>query len=132
LDLEVYPGGGAVNCERVYGGNCVPPTPEVRNRFTAAWTTPWNVLVQATWRYASGVDQIASDFPVDIDDCDYIDLAAIWTATAWLTARVGVNNLFDTDPPIIDDGDAWGNGNTFPGFYDHLGQYWFLGASVHF
>ena len=46
--------------------------------------------------------------------------------------RAGVNNLLDTAPPITDNGvTARNNGNTYPGAYDALGQYWFLAASFH-
>lgn len=131
-EMEQYPGAVVERCEGVYGGVCSPPTPEVRNRFTTAWTTPWNFSVQVTWRHTSGVDQVYTTTPVDIHDADYVDLGGTWTATDWLTARIGVNNLFDIDPPIIDTGAAFGNGNTIPGNYDHLGQYWFLGASMRF
>jgi outer membrane receptor protein involved in Fe transport len=49
------------------------------------------------------------------------------------TIRAGVNNMFDKDPPITDNGATdRNNGNTYPGIYDHLGQYWFLGATVQF
>ncbi len=49
-----------------------------------------------------------------------------------LTFRVGVNNLFDKDPPLI-GADEIGNGlfgenNTYPQIYDTLGR--FLHASV--
>jgi len=132
-EQEEYPGAGAESCEGVYAGSCGTPTPEYRNRFTAAWTTPWNVVAQLTWRHVSDVDQIESNSPVDIDALDYVDLAAYWTATDWVTVRAGINNLFDIDPPIVDNGvSARNNGNTYPGGYDHLGQYWFLGASVQF
>ena len=43
--------------------------------------------------------------------------------------RVGCNNLFDKDPPIIGTTDIpappVGNGNTFPGYYDSLGRFIF-------
>jgi outer membrane receptor protein involved in Fe transport len=46
-----------------------------------------------------------------------------------VTLRLGVNNIFDKDPPIIGastlPGPPAGNGNTFPQVYDSLGRYIF-------
>ncbi len=54
-----------------------------------------------------------------------------WQATEILMLRVGVNNVFDKEPPLSADvGTGTGNGNTFPGTYDALGRYWFMGVSV--
>ena len=56
---------------------------------------------------------------------DYSDRARI---------RVGVNNVLDRAPPVVGSGSAGpsigGNGNTFPGLYDALGRYVFIGLSV--
>ena len=66
---------------------------------------------------------------------DYFDLAAIWDVTDYATIRLGVNNLTDEAPPLAGNKagpSINGNGNTFPGFYDALGRYWFIGASIGF
>jgi outer membrane receptor protein involved in Fe transport len=52
-----------------------------------------------------------------------------------LDLRFGVNNIFDRDPPIVDNANLpgiIGNGNTFPQVYDFAGRYIFAGASVRF
>jgi len=122
-----------VDCEGVYGGACGPPLPDFRNRFTATWVTPWDALVTATWRHIGEVDQIQTNVPVDIDAQDYFDLAGIWNVTDFAALRAGVNNVMDEEPPITDNGSTLrNNGNTYPGVYDHLGQYWFLGVSFQF
>ena len=49
---------------------------------------------------------------------------------AWLDHHVAQG--FDVFV-ITDNGSTLrNNGNTYPGIYDHLGQYWFLGATVNF
>ena len=132
-EQEEYDGAGVVDCEGVYGGACGPPLPDFRNRFTATWVTPWDALVTATWRHIGEVDQIQTNVPVDIDAQDYFDLAGIWNVTDFAALRAGVNNVMDEEPPITDNGSTLrNNGNTYPGVYDHLGQYWFLGVSFQF
>jgi iron complex outermembrane recepter protein len=58
-----------------------------------------------------------------------------------LRMQIGVNNVFDKQPPIVSDGGGgFGsdcpvgscNGNTFPGIYDALGRYFFAHATVQF
>jgi outer membrane receptor protein involved in Fe transport len=47
-----------------------------------------------------------------------------------LNLRIGVNNIFDKDPPV--QGLSIGNGNTFPQMYDSMGRYLFAGFTVDF
>jgi outer membrane receptor protein involved in Fe transport len=47
-----------------------------------------------------------------------------------LNLRLGVNNIFDKDPPL--QGLSLGNGNTYPQVYDALGRYMFAGFTVDF
>jgi outer membrane receptor protein involved in Fe transport len=131
-----YDGAEIIECQGVYGGSCGTPLPELRNRFTTTWMTPWDVTLNLTWRFLDKVDQISTDLPnipVEIDSQSYFDLAGTWTVTDYASVRLGVNNLLDEDAPIVPQGaTARENGNTYPGIYDHLGQYWFVGATVQF
>ncbi|MFO1187230.1 MAG: hypothetical protein U1E87_07120 [Alphaproteobacteria bacterium] len=50
-----------------------------------------------------------------------------------VVARLGVNNLADTDPPLFTYNPAGTtNGNTFPQIYDTFGRYIFGGITVDF
>ena len=89
------------------------------------------------WRYMSSVDQIGTNLPpTKLDAMNYIDLAGTWDASKYvegLVVRAGINNVFDEEPPFVPQGvTARENGNTYPGVYDALGQYMFLGASIKF
>ena len=132
---EEYPGTGAVSCEGLYGDACSAPLPKYRNRFTTTWTTPWRVILNLSWRFIDSVSMIntvTAANRIDIDSMNYFDLAAEWDVTDYATLRAGVNNLLDTSPPITDNGVTLrNNGNTYPGSYDQLGQYWFLSATFH-
>jgi outer membrane receptor protein involved in Fe transport len=132
---EEYPGTETESCDGLYGESCETPLPEYRNRLTATWVTPWNVTMNVAWRYTSEVKMVsgvpAAD-SIDIDSFHYFDLAAIWDITDWVSVRGGVNNILDEEPPITQNGVTLrNNGNTYPGAYDALGQYWFLAASFH-
>ena len=87
-----------------------------------------------TWRYIGEVEQKFTANPEnDLDAVNYIDLAGTWAVTDWATLRAGVNNITDEEPEYVSQGiTARENGNTYPGVYDALGQYWFVGFSVEF
>ncbi|MGA7712326.1 MAG: TonB-dependent receptor, partial [Rhizomicrobium sp.] len=67
-----------------------------------------------------------------IADYDYIDLAGSWMVRDSVQLSLGVNNIFDKDPPLLaTGGQTVGptlnlNGNTFDGIYDSLGRYMFV------
>lgn len=66
---------------------------------------------------------------------DYVDLNASWQATKNVRLSLSVNNAMDKDPPIVGNtiGTTSGNsGNTFPQFYDTIGRYYTVGATVRF
>jgi Outer membrane cobalamin receptor protein len=144
------------DCKGLYGNTCTTPTPEWRHTFTATWNTPWRDLsLTAAWRYTDSVtlDSLDSNPNLDgtqggactvsnacisntdakIDSRDYIDLSASMALTEQVSLRLGINNVLDTDPPIIGQSNAsGGNGNTYPQMYDALGRYMFATATIQF
>jgi outer membrane receptor protein involved in Fe transport len=86
------------------------------------------------WRYIGEADQTQTGLPPqNLDAVSYIDLAGSWNVTDYATIRAGINNLFDEEPEYVPQGStARENGNTYPGIYDALGQYLFIGATVQF
>ena len=74
----------------------------------------------------------------EIKAYNYFDLAMTYKVKDGLALRAGVNNVLDTDPPLVDannlaiSGPPFGNGNTFPGFYDSLGRNIFVGLTANF
>ena len=64
-----------------------------------------------------------------------MDLSAAVKLMDKMTFRVGVNNVFDKDPPIIGGSNLpsiAGNGNTFPQVYDALGRFMFAQLTMQF
>ena len=69
---------------------------------------------------------------------NYLDVSGSVDVKEFLTLRLGVNNLFDKDPPITVAGTFSDcptgicNGNTYAQVYDTLGRYIYLHASMKF
>jgi iron complex outermembrane receptor protein len=140
------------DCAGLYGSECGVPTPHFRTVTRVTWNTPWNLTASLRWRYngpvsldqiqpnallASGaVDNQANE--ANIHSYNYFDLAFTYKVKDGLVLRTGMNNIFDLDPPIVDSnsigisGPPFGNGNTFPGFYDTLGRNIFVGLTANF
>jgi outer membrane receptor protein involved in Fe transport len=133
-DTQELSNAPKTECAGIFGGVCGFPTPEYRNNFRATWVTPWSVTASAQWRYIDEVDEIDNIRP--LKEANYFDIAAIWDVTEWVSVRAGVNNVTDEAPPIVGSNQSGssinGAANTFPGMYDSLGQYYFLGATLTF
>ncbi|WP_136163769.1 TonB-dependent receptor domain-containing protein [Sphingomonas flavalba] len=143
--LPGSPQSDIYDCAGLYGGLCGRPRPEWRHKFTTTWNTPWDLSVGVTWRYTSAVNIAStSSQPAlngsyalvdkELGSRSYFDLTVGYEIRKDFNLRVGVNNIFDRDPPLttstaIEDG---GNGNTYPQYYDAMGRYFFAGASVNF
>ena len=61
---------------------------------------------------------------------NYIDLAASFDVDERMTINAGVNNLFDTQPPVL--GAQAEQSNTRPSFFDVLGRDFFVGVNFRF
>ena len=132
-DQQELAGAPTVACVGMWGSVCGFPTPDIRNKLRAIWTTPWDVTLTGMWRYFSAVDDYNET--IELESVSYLDVSAIWHARESLEVRGGVSNVMDVDPPIAGNGagpSISGNGNTFPGMYDALGRYWFVAAGVTF
>jgi outer membrane receptor protein involved in Fe transport len=125
------------DCVGIYGGGtCGTPTPKWRHRARVTWTAPWDFDVALTWRYYGSVDYVddsnTTRLDYTFDPEHYIDIAGNVYLPNDVKLRLGVNNVFDNDPPISASVGTTGNGNTFPQTYDSLGRYVFVGATVDF
>ncbi len=145
------PGSPVLNCVGDFGKVCqgtgTPqsgPLPSFRSKLRVTWTTPLpGFEFSVNWRYIgpSTVDPIPNTpAGADCADChihayNYFDLAAQYRFRDRYTLRVGVNNVFDRDPPVIGQGElpgTVGSGNTYPQVYDPLGRYLFMGLTADF
>jgi outer membrane receptor protein involved in Fe transport len=145
LDIEPLTGAPHYDCVGLYGPTCGVSTPKWSHKARVAWTTPWNIDLSATWRFKDKVqiETTSSDPGISggvrqsdkvLGKANYLDLAGSYTYNK-ITARVGVNNVFDKDPPLIGANSVpsvLGSGNTLPQVYDALGRYIFFGLTADF
>jgi iron complex outermembrane recepter protein len=138
------------DCAGLFGNAnfCGTPNPKWRHRARLSWTTPVEGLgVSVAWRYFSAVKYSKSSsnpylsgvvFPeeAELGGQSYFDLSASWRLRDSYTVRFGVNNVFDKEPPLVGSTaggtDVRYNGNTYPGVYDALGRYVFMGITADF
>ena len=129
-ELQALPGEKPFDCLGLFFPTCLPTVPELRSSLRGTWTTPWNLVVSGQWRYIDDVAMhemiVGNPQHTKVDAQNYFDLALLWDINDDTVLRLGVNNLFDEEPPIV----LLGDGNTLPAMYDPLGQYWFLGLSI--
>jgi len=134
-DFTPFLGAATDECEGKFVGNCGQPTAEYRHRAIATWNTPVEGLrANITWRHFGGVENDASPESAiegTLPAANYFDLSGSWEFMEGITARAGVNNIFEDSFPIsVSGGPASnGNNNTFPGIYD-TGRFFFFGLNI--
>lgn len=154
------PGQEIYNCAGYFGlvctaGNASAPLPKWRHRIQFGWDSPMNDFgLVLTWRHLNGVkfDGNSTD-PVlnapcggpcgDLSEAtipgfDYFDLAARIAVRPGVDLNVGVLNIFDKDPPVLDtsalgvSAPPYGNANTYPQTYDSLGRVIFANLTLRY
>lgn len=138
-------GPRSFNCAGYFGSQCGTPSPKWRHKARVTYTAPSGPSVSLAWRYFGKVDNDTQNPDTDllrptyagalpgnrlISSQSYFDLAASLPFADKFTARLGVNNLLDKQPPINGQGLGGANGNTFSQVYDALGRYIYVGVSL--
>ena len=159
LITQPLPGGPSYDCAGLYGVTCnggsnLVPAAKWRHKAALTWNTPYSygdwfksLSLRVQWRYFGKVgldayqsnpqlNNVGNQYAVEqnLPAQNYIDLTANFTVHNNLNFRVGVNNVFDKDPPLIGSNlpGTTGNGNTFPQVYDALGRFVFVGLTADF
>ena len=116
-----------------------------RHQARISLNTPNGIGFSGNWRYLSATkfERTSSDSdlsgPFFVRDArvkaqSYFDLAATVRVEDKFTFRMGANNVFDKTPPILSATaspiGSFGNGNTYPGIYDAVGRYLFVGLTI--
>jgi len=136
------------NCVGFHGVTCGTPTQEWRAKTRLSLTTPGGIGLSVQWRYFSATrrDTLSTDTdlspasgptarPADerIKAQNYIDLTMTAKIGDHYSFRLGVNNIFDREPPIATQLPAGtGSGNTYPQVFDAMGRYIFAGVTLDF
>ena len=141
------------DCVGYYGATCGGPSPKWRHKARLTLQTPFGLGVSGQWRYFGPVNVDYKNpsatttgaffaFGSHLKSQSYFDLATTLDVGKHYNLRLGVNNLFDRQPPLVTSGDPGGNssacpgvacnGNTFPAVYDALGRYLYAGITLNF
>ena len=134
------------DCAGLFGAPC-SMQPRWRHTARATWETPRASSLSVQWRHTGGVKLAALDPKFNLTDeivpgytklraQDYFDIAAMFRLRTGVEFRLGVNNLFDRQPPLVVSNSAAGDGpynaNTYPTWYDPLGRYIFASLALAF
>jgi len=107
--------------------------PKWRHTAKASYSADdWGVT--ATWRYYGKVDYDGTTDELIADGIkayNFFDIAGSYIVTDYLTVRATINNVFDKEPPMVGNTMS-SNGNAISGFYDTLGRYLHVSASLKF
>ena len=144
LITQPIPGEGSYDCAGLYGFTCGAPTPKWRHNLRLTWNSPWKFTLSGQWRFLSSASLDANQsnplfggplgdtFDGHISAYSYFDLSATYTIRPGFTLRAGINNIFDKDPPLLDDSvTGSGTPNTYNN-YDLLGRAVFVGLTADF
>jgi iron complex outermembrane receptor protein len=144
-----YVGSGTYDCAGYYGPSCGADggvTPRIKTNFRVNYSTPLPGLdVWAKWRLIgpvkvqnlsqnpllAGPISAAGGVGTSVPAYNYLDLGVSYSVSKQITARLGVNNITDKDPPIIQafyGASVLDSGNTYPETYDWGGR--FINATV--
>jgi iron complex outermembrane recepter protein len=144
--------GFSYNCAGYYGITCGNPVPEWKHTARLKFSTANDMAFTLGWRYVGGVNLDLLSPDVDLNGVaqgpvtptgnvdeklkaeNYFDLLFSVPLKDTIGFRLGINNILDNDPPLISQASlgGFGNGNVFPGTYDHLGRYIYVGITADF
>jgi outer membrane receptor protein involved in Fe transport len=150
------------DCVGYYGSTCSgagvsssAPIPRWRHKLRGTLEMPIGIGLSLQWRHVGKVrseafsedEVLNAPFRYDpgarIKAQNYFDLASTFTVGDNYNLRMGVNNIFDRNPPLVTSGNANRsgsnlcpsgpcNGNTFPGTWDALGRFFYVGTTLDF
>lgn len=140
LETEPLAGLGSYDCAGLFGFTCGVPHPKWRHSMRSTWESAVGLDVSLNWRYFSNVgfdgnvagNQFLSQGTniAPIGARSFFDLSGSMHFGEKVTATVGITNILDKDPPVLDSTYTGIAGNTYPQVYDAMGRTIFLGLSV--
>jgi outer membrane receptor protein involved in Fe transport len=151
--LKSYTNTGLItrDCVGYFGqvATCGLPSPVWRHLARFSWETPWKVTLTAGWRLIGRTtNEAGSPNPVlanptlfawdktnGIDQLPifhYLDVGVTWKIHKAVTFIVGVNNVFDKEPPLAPGNGVNDYGTGFYNTYDSLGRYIHTGLQFTF
>jgi len=160
LTSQPLTNGPTYDCVGYFGGICGASDPSWRHVMNVTWATPWDGAdIGLRWRYigSAAAEQTSSNpqlagnalpFTSHISAYNWIDLQGSLALGKIVRMQLGINNILDKDPPIVNsNGGGYAsecpniatgpsgsscNGNTWPGTYDAMGRYVFVHLTAQF
>jgi outer membrane receptor protein involved in Fe transport len=130
---QTDPGEQAIQCAGRFGAAC-DLEPISKWKHVAELGLGWKQMQLLTrWRYLGAVHEDAgTDILVSrIPGISYFDLTFTATVKEGIAFRLGMQNVFDKQSPIIGDAvNQYVAGNTFPNTYDVMGRTFFAGFTA--
>lgn len=142
------------DCAGLFGNTCSAgvlswgPNPEWRHQMRVGFDFANGIGTSVRWRYFGSVDNedgVAggpnpnaaparpgnAGFPA----VNYFDLAFTYEAGDHFDFRIGANNIFDKEPPLVGAQSCPSgpcNGNVYAAVYDAIGRYIYAGVTLEF
>lgn len=130
------------DCAGAYGTTCGEPAPRLKGVSRVTWTSgPLTLSLRGRYIGKVTVDTyvlpkrsgLATPDLADLTNPvikarGYLDVSAAYDFNDDLRVTGGIDNLLDSDPPIVANPRA----NTYPTTYDALGMRFYVGASMKF
>jgi iron complex outermembrane receptor protein len=117
----------SVDCIGIFSGSCGEPNPEWTHRATVDWMNG-PVTAQMVWRHLG--ESVSEDGIDTIDAENYFDFSGSYEINEHYSLTGGVDNVFDTTPPIL--GDNQEQANTWPASYDVFGRTFWVSVRGRF
>jgi outer membrane receptor protein involved in Fe transport len=124
-------------CAGRFGFACnFAPMPKWKHTATLSFGND-NFNLAGRWRLIGGVkeDSGTDILKSKIPSVSYFDFTGNFTIQDSYTLRLGIQNAFDKQPPIVGSaagGTAYNAANTFPSVYDVLGRTFFVGITAKY
>ena len=134
-EFTPFAGAEPIQCDGRFGDlQCDDPLPEYKHRATVSWSKD-RFTGQLLWRLVGEVEDdddspTGEFFTEEIDAEHYFDLTGAYDFGNGFSATLGIDNIFDNQPPIL--GDNQEQANTYPATYDVFGRTYFLRVGAQF
>ena len=134
------------DCVGYYGDTCGSPVAKWRHRARLSLDTNIDLKISLSWRFTGGADIDINSTQKELNGTDedrkkatingingissanFFDLSLAYPVTDEVKVVLGVNNIFDKEPPIMPGLTSTGFGNS----YDGLGRYIFMSMKMSF
>ena len=136
------------DCVGYYGWTCRQPSSVWRLRWRTSWESNFKLILSLTWRRigSATIDDASPDPDLGSPEYmpeiiasgilttrayDWFDLAASYTWRSGIQLTLGVNNIFDEEPPLMPAIGGVFHLNLY-GNYDPLGRHVFASLKFDF